>query len=494
MLRQLYIIKVLNMSERDSFMKRFITIMVISVLLIAAMCLTAFASNNDAVAEELSWIGMFMGTDAGFELDRAPTRAEAAIMLTRLYGAEESAAADYAAGKISHPFTDVSENASPYVAWLYTKGLTNGMGGTEYGASQLCSAQQYSVFMLRALGYKDGVDFDYNYSFEFVVTRGIFDLSFFTDEFLRDDLAAVTYQALACDMADGSTYLLASLIDSGAVDAEAAKPITNKIENYKVLSSASNAISNGVDADVAMTMSIDVDRSKLSDGEIFNGKFTATVTADGKLQMVMTDPIEMGMTMDMVVDVETGSGWETLQFSMPVSIGMWVKDNWVYVQQDDTAIKQELFDEEFFGLYQGIMTQVSDSASVAMGMPYVGEIKVETKGTDTVYTLTYNEKAYKGLLTDMLDYLSYILDDEDIAIDFDFGMEGTYATYTFDKNGQLKSESETMAIVINDDAENGVSVTVAINCTVDFTVNAVGDNVKVKYPDLSGFMDIADLY
>ena len=37
--------------------------------------------------------------------------------------------------------------------------------------------------------------------------------------FLRDDLAAVTYQALGADLKDGSTYLLASLVESGAIDA-----------------------------------------------------------------------------------------------------------------------------------------------------------------------------------------------------------------------------------------------------------------------------------
>lgn len=67
-------------------MKRILTILAATLLLTAAMAGTASASSYDSVAEELSAIGVFRGTAGGFELDRAPTRSEAAIMLVRLYG------------------------------------------------------------------------------------------------------------------------------------------------------------------------------------------------------------------------------------------------------------------------------------------------------------------------------------------------------------------------------------------------------------------------
>lgn len=94
-------------------MKRILTILAATLLLTAAMAGTASASSYDSVAEELSAIGVFRGTAGGFELDRAPTRSEAAIMLVRLYGAEDEAKAAYEAGEISMPFTDVSENRGP---------------------------------------------------------------------------------------------------------------------------------------------------------------------------------------------------------------------------------------------------------------------------------------------------------------------------------------------------------------------------------------------
>ena len=79
-------------------MKRILTILAATLLLTAAMAGTASASSYDSVAEELSAIGVFRGTAGGFELDRAPTRSEAAIMLVRLYGAEDEAKAAYEAG------------------------------------------------------------------------------------------------------------------------------------------------------------------------------------------------------------------------------------------------------------------------------------------------------------------------------------------------------------------------------------------------------------
>ena len=105
-------------------MKRTLRILTAALFLTAALCVSASAADFEPVAQELSAIGMFKGTGASFELDRAPTRAEAAIMLVRLYGAEEEAGKDYTDGAITHPFTDVPDFAAPHVAWLYSEGLT----------------------------------------------------------------------------------------------------------------------------------------------------------------------------------------------------------------------------------------------------------------------------------------------------------------------------------------------------------------------------------
>ena len=94
-------------------MKRILTILAATLLLTAAMAGTASASSHDSVAEELSAIGVFRGTAGGFELDRAPTRSEAAIMLVRLYGAEDEAKAAPPPPLSAHPVRAAQKCIAP---------------------------------------------------------------------------------------------------------------------------------------------------------------------------------------------------------------------------------------------------------------------------------------------------------------------------------------------------------------------------------------------
>ena len=116
-------------------------------------------------------LGLFKGTDKGFELDRQLTRAEAAVMLVRLLGAEpEAIARNY-----GHPFTDVPSWADPYVGYLYQNGLTNGISKTEFGSGRPTTLDDYLTFMLRTLGYKDGEDFEWSQAESFAAKIGAAD-------------------------------------------------------------------------------------------------------------------------------------------------------------------------------------------------------------------------------------------------------------------------------------------------------------------------------
>lgn len=479
-------------------MKRFLTILFTTLLLTAALCVTASASDYDGVAEDLAAIGMFRGTASGFELDRAPTRSEAAIMLVRLYGAEDAAKTAYEAGEIKHPFTDVSATASPYVAWLYTKGIANGTSATAFGSANKCSAQNYVVFLLRALGYKDGTDFQYADALDFAVTRGLMDLSFYTGGFLRDDLAAVTYQALACDLADGSTYLLDSLVKSGAIDAKAAKSITDKIEAYRALTASTmDTMQNSMDVDVAMKMNLDMTLAGTADGESVNMDANVDMDAKGSIQAILDKELQLGLKLDMILDIDMNeAGGESMTMSQPISMGVWVKDNWMYVQSGETLFKVEMDDsaDEILALYQEVLIQMNDlgSASAAMMMPYIESITSAKSGSSTVYTLNLNGSAYMGLVDDLLDMILAELNGEaGLTLDMDLS-KCTYA-YTLDSKGQLKNVSASMAMTMKMDMSDGgetVSVDVTANADMEMKVNASGSGVKVSYPDLSKFPDI----
>ena len=109
-------------------------------------------------------LGLFKGTGTTadgspqFDLDRAPTRAEAVTILVRLLGAEEAATQK----TIATPFTDVPAWAKPYVGYAYSKGYTNGVDAKHFGPNNTVSAAQFLTFLLRALGYKDGTDFTWD--------------------------------------------------------------------------------------------------------------------------------------------------------------------------------------------------------------------------------------------------------------------------------------------------------------------------------------------
>lgn len=67
-------------------MKRKLRMVLAGVLAVASLAMTAGAASYDNCADRLSDLGLFQGTGNGYQLDRAPTRAEAATMLVRLLG------------------------------------------------------------------------------------------------------------------------------------------------------------------------------------------------------------------------------------------------------------------------------------------------------------------------------------------------------------------------------------------------------------------------
>lgn len=465
-------------------MKRFLTLLFTTLLVSAALCVGASASDFDAAAEDLAAIGMFRGTESGFELDRAPTRSEAAIMLVRLYGAEEDAEAAYDAGEIQHPFTDVSEFASPYVAWVYSNGISKGTSADTFGAASPCSAQQYVVFLLRALGYQDGTDFQYDEAIQFAMTRGLFDVSMVSGDFLRDDLAAVTYQALACDLKDGSACLLQSLVDSGAIDADAAKPILDKITAYRTLTAASSA--DSLDTDFTLQMNVAMAADGQAEGEAVAEEASMAMDASGRIQMVLGDNPQMAMTMNTSLE------------GTDMDLGMWLKDGWLYVQMNDETYKQDYSEmlDQFLPLYQEILDQANASSIL---MPFIDTITTQKSGSDTVYTLTLN-KAFEGMYNDLFNAIlaeaapvAGASGDSSVAsvlgpsgLTLELGVDKMSYTYTVSSSGALKNASADAAMNIQmkmgGDQANALALTMKLDMQMEMDINAVGDSVKVSYP------------
>ena len=165
-------------------------------------------ADYPAMASSLKTLGLFRGSDTaygeGFDLEKAPTRMEALIMLIRLLG-EESEALSCTAYQ---PFTDVPDWAQPYAAYAYSKGYTNGVGPTTFGTTMSASAEMYTEFLLRALRYSSTAQSDISNAPERAYFAGVLTAgevsALRASAFLRADVVYLSYYALETNVSGGS--------------------------------------------------------------------------------------------------------------------------------------------------------------------------------------------------------------------------------------------------------------------------------------------------
>ncbi len=206
-------------------MKRLIAALLLSMLVFitifpsaAVSALTRDTSFEEELATDLKALGLFRGvSETNFDLNRAPTRIEALVMLIRVLGKEQEALN----GNWEHPFTDVPNWADKYVGYAYENGLTNGISATEYGVGN-ASSVMYLTFVLRALGYSDkgGADFNWDNPFSLSMSCGIIPECVDTENFWRADVVSVSYAALPAYLKGSSQTLAEKLIDAGVFSKE----------------------------------------------------------------------------------------------------------------------------------------------------------------------------------------------------------------------------------------------------------------------------------
>lgn len=167
-------------------------------------------NHQDFYGEALKELGILKGTEKGLELDKELTRAEGAVMYSRLLGLEEeielfaSENPDY-----TTDFTDVPDWVKPTINYLHSKGYVNGISTTEYGSGNFMKETEYATLVLRALGYKDGEDFEWNTANVRAEELGLFSEDavepsvMLGGEFNRRKMAYISYNALFSVDADG---------------------------------------------------------------------------------------------------------------------------------------------------------------------------------------------------------------------------------------------------------------------------------------------------
>jgi hypothetical protein len=193
---------------------------VLAIALFTVMLLPAYAADisvAEAKAHALKKLGLFKGvSDTDFDLDRAPTRVEAMVMMIRTLGREAEALE--MGGK--HPFTDVPAWADKYIGYAYEKGLTKGVSATSFGTGN-AGSDMYLTFVLRALGYNDSAgDFSWDAPDLLAKAVGILPDDVDTVNFLRSDVVLVSWASLEARLKGSSLSLAFKLIEEGVFKKE----------------------------------------------------------------------------------------------------------------------------------------------------------------------------------------------------------------------------------------------------------------------------------
>lgn len=235
-------------------MKKALVLVLVGIILFTSI---SFAGNQyEQEAERLKEIGVFKGTGNGFELERAPTRLEGAIMFVRLLGG----GAEAKEKNYSHPFEDVPAWGSYYVGYLYHNGLTKGISSTEFGSSGIMVAKSYLTFMLRALNYDDSAgDFSWSQAVEKAREIGLVTEHLFSelkaDELLRDHVAVISFNALKQNKKGTTISLARKLVEDGAFTEAAAISMGVIAEQKKKELSTEELVEKVKNATVSITTS-----------------------------------------------------------------------------------------------------------------------------------------------------------------------------------------------------------------------------------------------
>lgn len=194
-------------------------------LLVGTLAVPAHAAGatTQDKASAMKELGLFKGTDKGFELSRQPTRMEGLVMLIRLLGAEQEALSE----NNPHPFIDVPSLATAYAGYAYCQGLASGVSQNTFGANNTMKAVEYVTLLLRVLGYDDSNgDFTWNQSMEKACEIGMLSqeqaAQFTNQSTTRGTLVELSWAALLQPLKDDSQTLAASLIEGGVFSQEQA--------------------------------------------------------------------------------------------------------------------------------------------------------------------------------------------------------------------------------------------------------------------------------
>ena len=196
-----------------TFMKKklFALFCALALLVSAAPCAGALEGEAARAADTLAALNIVRGNGSGYALDESATRAQAAVLLVRLAGAEQEAAGS---GSPSS-FQDVPTWCRSSIAYASSQKWIYGVTAQAFRPGETVTANAWCTFLLRMLGYsdKDG-DFTVGGAALFAQHIGLISRSY-DGPLTRGDLFQIMRDALTFSYKDGSATVIERLIQRG---------------------------------------------------------------------------------------------------------------------------------------------------------------------------------------------------------------------------------------------------------------------------------------
>lgn len=270
---------------------------IVTIAMLATFAIPALAEDTISGDAKISAdLGVLKGDGNGVTADylaKGTTRLQAAILYLRLIGKE----ADALAFTGTETFADAGKvdwnGGKAILAYLKANPDLGWIGdGTNFIPNDPATAQMLYKVMLTALGFKQGVDFEYVDTLDFAGGKGMSSKAG-DDSISNDDTSSILVEALKAKVKDGTATLAEKLVDTGII-AKAAAQTAGLYYIPKALDVASVAVKTSTRVDVALTtaaVQADLDAAVITakDSAAAALEVTSkTLSADGKSIKITT--------------------------------------------------------------------------------------------------------------------------------------------------------------------------------------------------------------
>lgn len=175
---------------------------------------------SSAKAENLHKLGLYDGiSEEEYQpgLEETITREEAVMLMLKALGLEKEVTNENAVCS----FSDVSEEAKPYVGYAEAHGIVKGTADGVFDAQRNVTKRELITFYFRALGYTDEEGI-YENAEEMAMAEGLIegnDLIFNVDtDATRDNFAAIAFNALIMKDKDLGMLVMSDMMNRGLFD------------------------------------------------------------------------------------------------------------------------------------------------------------------------------------------------------------------------------------------------------------------------------------